>query len=57
MDETLMNSWFQEIWKTYAEKKQREFGFNCMLMVYDSFSAHKTYAMKALLATITLVLL
>ena len=28
MDETVMNSWFQGLWKTYAEKKQRELGFN-----------------------------
>ena len=46
-----MNSWFQEIWKTYAEKKQRELGFNRSLMVFDSFSAHKTDDMKALLST------
>ena len=42
--------WFDQVWKSYAEKKQKELDFNRSLMVYDAFKAHKTDEMKAVLS-------
>ena len=50
MDESLMFIWFDQVWKSYAEKKQKELDFNRSLMVYDAFKAHKTDEMKAVLS-------
>ena len=41
---------FDQVWKSYAEKKQKELDFNRSLMVYDAFKAHKTDEMKAVLS-------
>ena len=50
IDESLMFIWFDQVWKSYAEKKQKELDFNRSLMVYDAFKAHKTDEMKAVLS-------
>ena len=50
MDESLMFIWFDQVWKSYAEKKQKELHFNRSLMVYDAFKAHTTDEMKAALS-------
>ena len=50
MDESLMFIWFDQVWKSYAEKKQKELDFNRSLMVYDAFKAHATDEMKAVLS-------
>ena len=50
MDESLMFIWFDQVWKSYAEKKQKELDFNRSLMVYDAFKAHTTDEMKAALS-------
>ena len=42
MDESLMFIWCDQVWKSYAEKKQKELDFNRPLMVYDAFKAHTT---------------
>ena len=42
--------WFDQVWKSYAEKKQKELDFNRSLMVYDAFKAHTTDEMKAVLS-------
>ena len=42
--------WFDQVWKSYAEKKQKELDFNRSLMVYDTFNAHTTDEMKAVLS-------
>ena len=34
MDESLMFIWFDQVWKSYAEKKQKELDFNRSLMVW-----------------------
>ena len=41
---------FDQVWKSYAEKKQKELDFNRSLMLYDAFKAHKTDEMKAVLS-------
>ena len=50
MDESLMFIWFDQVWKSYAEKKQKELDFNRSLMVYDAFKAHTTDDLKAILS-------
>ena len=50
MDESLMFIWFDQVWKSYAEKKQKELDFNRSLMVYDAFKAHTTDEIKAVLS-------
>ena len=50
MDESLVFIWFDQVWKTYAEKKQKELDFKRSLMVYDAFKAHATDEMKAVLS-------
>ena len=50
MDESLMFIWFDQVWKSYAEKKQKELDFNRSLMVYDAFKAHTTDEMKVVLS-------
>ena len=50
MDESLIFIWFDQVWKSYVEKKQKEFDFNRPLMVYDAFKAHTTDEMKAVLS-------
>ena len=47
MDESLMLTWFEKVWQTYAREKQ---DFERSFMVYDAFKAHKTDNLKALLA-------
>ena len=42
--------WFDQVWKSYAEKNQKELDFNRSLMVYDAFKAHTTDKMKAVLS-------
>ena len=42
MDASLMFIWFDQVWKSYGEKKQKELDFNRSLMVYDAFKAHTT---------------
>ena len=49
MDESLMFIWFDQVWKSYAGKNQKEMHFNRLLMVYNSFKAHTTDKMKAVL--------
>ena len=49
MDESLMFIWFDQVWKSYAGKNQKELHFNRLLMVYNSFKAHTTDKMKAVL--------
>ena len=51
MNEPLMFTWFEKIWKTYADEKQKELEFSRSLMVYDAFKAHTTDDMNVLLAT------
>ena len=50
MNESLIFIWFDQAWKSYAEKKQKELDFNRSLMVYDAFKAHTTDEMKAALS-------
>ena len=50
MDESLMFIWFDQVWKLYAEKKQKELDFNRSLMVYDTFKAHTADEMKVALS-------
>ena len=50
VDESLMFIWFDQVWKSYAEKKQKELDFNRSLMVYDAFKAHTTDEIKAVLS-------
>ena len=50
MNESLIFIWFDQAWKSYAEKKQKELDFNRSLMAYDAFKAHKTDEMKAVLS-------
>ena len=50
MDESLMFIWFDQVYKSYAEKNQKELDFNRSLMVYDNFKAHTTDEMKAVLS-------
>ena len=47
MDESLMFIWFDQVWKSYEGKKQKELDFNRSLMVYD---AQSTDEMKAVLS-------
>ena len=42
--------WFDQVWKSYAEKKQKELDFNRSLMVYDAFKVHTTDEIKAVLS-------
>ena len=42
--------WFDQVWKSYAEKKQKELHFSRSLMVYDAFKAHTTDEIKAVLS-------
>ena len=51
MYESLMFTWFEKIWQTYAREKQKELVFERSFMVYDAFKAHKTDNVKVLLAT------
>ena len=37
MDESLMFTWFEKVWQTYARKKQKDLGFGRSFMVYDAF--------------------
>ena len=50
MNESLIFIWFDQAWKSYAEKKQKELDFNRSLMVYDAFKAHTTDDLKAILS-------
>ena len=50
MDESLMFIWFDQVWKSYEGKKQKELDFNRSLMVYDAFKAQSTDEMKAVLS-------
>ena len=50
IDESLMFIWFDQVWKSYAEKKQKELHFSRSLMVYDAFKAHTTDEIKAVLS-------
>ena len=47
MDESLMFTWFEKVWQTYAREKQ---GFERSFMVYDAFKTHKTDNVKVFLA-------
>ena len=51
MNEPLMFISFDQVWKSYAEKKkQKELDFNRLLIVYDAFKAHTTDDLKAVLS-------
>ena len=50
MNESLMFTQFEKVWKTYAKEKQKELRFDRPFMVYDAFKAHKTDNVKVLLA-------
>ena len=50
MDESLMFTWFENVWQTYAREKQKELGFERSFMVHDALKAHKTDNVKVLLA-------
>ena len=45
VDESLMFTWFDQVWKSYTEKKKK-LDFNRSLMVYDAFKAHTIDEMK-----------
>ena len=40
MDESLVFIWSDQVWKSYAEKKQKELDLNKSLMVYTTPSKH-----------------
>ena len=42
--------WFDEVWKSYSEKKQKELDFTRWLMVYDAFKACPIDRIKAVLS-------
>ena len=42
--------WFDQVWKSYADKKQKESDFTRSLMVYDVFKACTTDEIKAVLS-------
>ena len=42
--------WFDQVWTSYAEKKQKELDFTRSLMVYDAFKACTIDEMKAVLS-------
>ena len=48
MHESLMFTWFEKVWQTYAKEKQ-ELGFDRSFVVYDDFKTHKIAHVKVLL--------
>ena len=50
MDESLMFIWFDQVWKSYAEKKQNELDFNRSLLVYDALKEQTFDEMKVVLS-------
>ena len=49
MDEPLMLIWFDQVWKSYAEKKKTKGVFQQVVNDYDAFKAHTTDVMKVVL--------
>ena len=50
MGKSLMFICFDQVWKSYGEKKQKELDFSKSLMVYDAFKAHTTDGFKVVLS-------
>ena len=52
----LMFTWFEKVWQTYGQEKQKELNFDWLFMVFNAFKVHKTDNVYMLLKQKTLIL-